>query len=277
MRKDGRRVKNIPAMYAVAPYFMDKRYDAQNMVEVRIPFDPMAHYVHEKRAQGFDVSYLALVIAAFLRTTAELPYLNRFIVNKRVYARSEFAVGMVVLKPGDMDGTMNKMYFELEDDIFAVQKRIDEYVSTNRGQGDTNSTDKVIRILLGIPGLLSFGTGLLKFLDRHGLLPYAIIKASPFHNTMVITNLSSIHTNHIYHHIYEFGTTSLIAAMGNTIEVPKRVKGEIVFEKCMPIGIVMDERICSGTYYARAFNRLSMYLRDPRLLEGPPKAVNRDE
>jgi len=277
MRKDGRLVKNVPAMYAVAPYFMIHRYDAQNMIEVNIPFDPMAHYIHEKRAEGVEISYLALVIAAFLRTTAEFPYLNRFVVNKKIYARNEFSVGMVVLKTGDLDGTMNKMKFELEDDVFTVQRKITEYVEANRVQGDTNDTDRIINILLKIPGLISFGTALLRFWDLHFGLPKAIVDASPFHETMVITNLSSIRTNYIYHHVYEFGTTSMIAAMGNTVEVPKRIKGEIVHEKCMPIGLVMDERICSGTYYARAFNRVSVYLKDPRLLEGPPKVVNHDE
>jgi len=277
MRSDGKLVKNVPAMYAVAPYFMTQRFDAQNMIEVRIPFNPMAHYIHEKRAEGHDISYLALVIAAFVRTIAEFPFLNRFIVNKRIYARNEIAFGMVVLKPGDTDGTMNKMYFEPTDDVFEVQRKITEYVNTNRGEGETNSTDKIINILLKIPGLLTFGTSVLKFWDLHFGLPKVIVDASPFHNTMVITNLSSIRTNHIYHHVYEFGTTSMIVAMGNSVEVPKKVHGEITLEKAMPLGIVMDERIASGSYYAKAFNRVSTYLKNPSLLEGAPKVVNKDE
>ena len=56
-----------------------------------------------------------------------------------------------------------------------------------------------------------------------------------------ITNLASIRTNHIYHHCYEFGTTSVFMAMGNTREVPKRKGDEIVFEKCMPIGVTMRQ------------------------------------
>ena len=85
-----------------------------------------------------------------------------------------------------------------------------------------------------------------------------------------ITNLASIRTNHIYHHCYEFGTTSVFLAMGNTREVPKRKGSEIVFEKCMPIGVTMDERIASGSYFALAFRKMRAYLRDPRLLEVPP-------
>ncbi len=276
MRADGKRIKNFPPMYAVAAHVMAKRSDACNSIELNIPLEPMQNYLRDVRARGHNISHLALIIAAFLRVTAEYPFLNRFVVNKNVYARKEFAVGMVVLKPGQLDGTMNKMYFDLEDDIFTVQKKVDEYVAANREAGDTNATDKLITTLLKIPGLCRLGINLFKFMDNWGLLPYSIIKASPFHTSFVISNLASIRTNHIFHHIYDFGTTSMILTMGNSREVPKRVKGEIVFEKCMPFGLVMDERICSGSYYALAFRRLSEYLNDPRALELPPKVVNHD-
>ena len=276
MRADGKKLKNINPMYAVAAHIMAKRSDACNSIELNIPLEPMQNYLRDVRASGHNISHLALVIAGFVRTTAEYPFLNRFVVNKTIYARNEYAVGMVVLKPGELDGTMNKMYFNLEDDIFQVQKTLDEYVEQNRGTGDTNSTDNLIRILLKIPGLCRFGVCVFKLLDKWGLLPRSIIKASPFHTSFVISNLASIRTNHIFHHIYDFGTTSMILTMGNSREVPKRVNGEITFEKCMPFGLVMDERICSGSYYALAFRRLSEYLRDPSKLEGPPKAVNKE-
>ena len=124
-----------------------------------------------------------------------------------------------------------------------------------------------MKFLLSVPGLLPVGVSFLKFLDRHGLLPKAIIDMSPFHMSFGITNLASIRTNHIYHHCYEFGTTSVFLAMGNTREVAKRKGGEIVFEKCIPIGVTMDERICSGSYFATAFRALKKYLANPELLE----------
>ena len=93
--------------------------------------------------------------------------------------------------------------------------------------------------------------------------------------SMGITNLASIRTNHIYHHCYEFGTTSVFLAMGNTREVPKRKVGEIVFEKCIPIGVTMDERICSGSYFATAFKVLKKYLKQPELLEEKPEILNK--
>ncbi len=275
MRKDGVRVKGADPMYTVAPYIMDKRYDAMNMITLDIPAEPMKSYLNEKRKEGINISHLALFLAAYTRTIAEFPSLNRFIVNKKIYARNEIAVGMVVLKGGKMDhGTMSKMYFEPTDDIFQINAKIEKFVEENRETPENNSTEKLIKVLLSAPGVLNVGVRVFKFMDKFGLLPRSIIEASPFHTSFVVSNLASIRTNHIYHHCYEFGTTSVIMTMGNAREVAKRRGGEIKFEKCIPLGVVMDERICSGSYFALAFRKFRNYLEDPTTLEGPPKVLN---
>ncbi len=276
MRKDGRRLKHTNPMYTVAAHIMSERSDAMNMIELNIPVVPMQNYLGAKRKEGKSISHLALVIAAYVRTVAEFPALNRFIVNKKIYARNELAIGMVVLKPGETDGTMNKMYFDPEDDIFTVNEKINTYIEQNREVGDTNKTDDIIKTLLGIPGLLNIGVKLFKLMDRYGWLPRKLIEASPFHVSMTITNLASIKTNHIYHHVYNFGTTSMIVSMGNLREVPRRSKGEIVFDRCLPLGVVMDERIASGSYFAKAFITMKNYLADPTLLEGAPRVCIRE-
>lgn len=274
MRKDGSRIKITNPIYTVMPYILDKRVDSMNMIELDIPVAPMQDYMHGIRNQGQSMSHLGIVISAYLRTVAEFPLLNRFIVNKRIYQRNEFPVSMVVLKPGEHDGTMNKMFLKMEDTIFQVHEKINEYVETNRLQGDTNSTDRIVTMLLKIPGLCNFAVGVFKLMDRYGLLPKAIIDASPFHTGLCISNLASIRTNHIFHHCYEFGTTSIFITIGNMREVPFRVNGEIQFRRCLPMGVVMDERICSGSYFAAAFSRFKHYLLHPEELEAPPSVVN---
>ena len=276
MRKDGKRVRNVDPMYSLIPYFLVRRYDAMNTISLDIPLEPIQKYLNAQRKNGKNISHLGIIIAAVLRATAEFPALNRFIVNRKIYARNEFSVGMVVLKPGEANDTMNKIYFELEDDIFTVQEKIDRYVEENRRADNENATDRIMRILLAIPGLIRFAADFLMFLDRHNLLPRAIIEASPFHATMGITNLASIRTNYIHHHIYDFGTMGMFISMGNTELVPMNRGGINVLEKCIPLGVVMDERIASGHYFAAAFQRIRSYLKDPSLLEGPPQVVNRD-
>lgn len=277
MRADGKRLKGTDPMYTVAAYIMDKRVDSMNMVTVDIPIAPIKKYLNEKRKQGTPMSHLAVIIAAYLRTAAEYPLLNRFVVNRKIYARNEFCVAMVVLKSGKMDnGTMSKMYFNMEDTLTDVNATINKFVEDNKVVPEKNGTERIIKFLLSMPGILPLGVGLFKWMDKHGLLPKAIIDMSPFHNSLVISDLISIRTNHIYHHVYEFGTSSIFITMGNMREVPRRKGDEIEFERCIPLGIVMDERICSGSYFALALQRMKQYLKDPSLLEVPPEKVNID-
>lgn len=271
MRRDGKKVKVENVEYALTPHIMPDRCDSMNFTEVDIPLKPMQDFLNAKRKEGKRISHLALVLAAYTRVIGEFPQMNRFIINKKVYARKELAVGMVVLKAGKMDnGTMSKVYLDPADSLDEVNEKITKYIEINREDGD-NSTDKLAKILLKIPGLLRFGVNLFRWMDKHGWLPRAIIDASPFHASMSITNLASIRTNHIHHHLYNFGTTGVFLAIGKPREVPRSGEnGEIILEKCMPMGVVMDERICSGSYYAAAFRRFMKYLENPELLEQKP-------
>lgn len=276
MRADGKRVRKADPMYTVAAHIMSKRVDSMNMTTIDIPYEPLQTYINKKRKEGINISHMALVIAAYLRTMSEYPELNRFIVNRKIYQRNEIAVGMVVLRSLESrQGTMSKMFFEYSDTIFDVNDKINTYVNENREAPEKNGTEKIIKFLLSVPGLVNVGVRLFKVMDRYGLLPKFIINMSPFHMSVGITNLASIRTNHIYHHCYEFGTTSVFLAMGNTREVPKRKSGEIIFEKSIPIGVTMDERICSGSYFAAAFKALKKYLKHPELLEEKPDILNK--
>lgn len=273
MRADGKKVKNADAMYLVAAHFMAKRVDSMNMTTIDIPVEPMRQYLNKKRKEGKRYSHMTLFVTAFLHTLAQYPGLNRFVMNKRMYARNEIAIGMVVLKNGKMDqhGAMDKMFFKADNSLDEVDEIINSYVNKNRDEQDENATDKAVRVFLSIPGLVRIGVNFFRFIDRHNLMPKKFIDMSPFHATAVMTNLASIRTNEIYHHVYEFGTTSMSFALGNMREVPVRKKGEIEFVRCIPVGIVMDERIASGSYFALAFHKFQSLLQNPELLEEIPE------
>ena len=268
-RKDGVRVSiNDQPMYHLIPHILTKRYDAMNMCTVDIPVEPLRQYMNEKRREGVRVSHLALVLCAYMRAVEKFPALNRFIVNKKIYQRNEVCASMVVLRPGHENDTFSKIYFEPKTDtIFDVERKIEEYINTTRAAESSNSLDKLIAAIMKFSALTSFLCNLIRWADKHGLLPKSVIDASPFHATLLITNLASIRTNHIYHHVYEFGTTSVAIAMGNLREVPKNTADGIRLERCIPLGIVMDERICSGHYFAQVFAYVKDLLSDPKKLE----------
>ena len=135
-----------------------------------------------------------------------------------------------------------------------------------KAEHQSNSTDKFAKFMFSVPGLPKFVVWLAYHLDKHGLLPRKIIDLSPFHTSMFITNLASIKTSYIHHHCYEFGTTSVFVCMGKP--VPNYISGDLT-RKMMPIGVVMDERICTGYEYAAFCNDFRRYMRLPRMLEYP--------
>ncbi len=277
-RADGKRLKHADPMYSLAAHFMKDRNDALNAITIDVPLEPIDAYIRKAKKEGRSMSHMAVLMAAYNRTVCEFPALNRFIVNKRAYARNEVSIGMVVLRAGATGAeTMSKIYLQPEDTIWDVEERILHYVEENRNADNSNATDKIIRKLVGLPGLARGIICLLKWMDKHNLLPKAIIDASPMHQSMVFTNLASIRTNHIFHHCYNFGTTSIVMAAGNPREVPHRTRsGEIVHVKCLPIGVMMDERVASGYYFASAFRRMKEYLKNPALLEQPPEKIVTD-
>ena len=270
MRCDGRKVTQDEPIYFLIPYFLTHRYDAMNMITVDIPEEPLRKYMNEKRKEGRLVNHMALLITAYLRTLDKFPDLNRFIGNKTIYEHVDKTVAMVVLRPGGGE-SMNKLTLDSSDDLFTVQEKIEAFVDSSRKEEDSHALDKAIHILLKLRFMLGFIMAILRFMDRHGLLPMALVKASPFHASMLISNLASIRTNHIYHHVYEFGTTSVSVTIGTMHEVPKRTTEGVRFERCIPLGVVMDERIASGLYFANAFNYFRKLLQKPEQLETLPE------
>ena len=275
-RADGYRVRGNDAMYELVPYIMPYRYDASNSVTVDIDLDLMQDYIKKCRKKDINMSHMSIIIAGALRIASQNPFLNRFVMNRKIYARNHFCVSFVTLQPGKTSDTVNKLYFNLDDDIFTVNRKVQEAIERTQQPTSQNALDKLMASLVRIPFLVGAAVGVLKFIDKYFTLPFSIINASPFHTSLFITNLASIRTNAIYHHLYEFGTTGIFISMG---QPERRIEknGETVEEKkIMPLGIVTDERIANGHYYGRCFRELNRYYKNPELLEVPPEQVVRD-
>ena len=275
-RADGYRVRTNDAMYELVPYIMPYRYDASNSVTVDIDLDLMQDYIRKCRKKGINMSHMSIIIAGALRIASQNPFLNRSVMNRKIYARNHFCVSFVTLQPGKTSDTVNKLYFNLDDDIFTVNRKVQEAIERTQQPTSQNALDKLMASLVRIPFLVGAAVGVLKFIDKYFTLPFSIINASPFHTSLFITNLASIRTNAIYHHLYEFGTTGIFISMG---QPERRIEknGETVEEKkIMPLGIVTDERIANGHYYGRCFRELNRYYKNPELLETAPEQIVKD-
>lgn len=273
-RPDGIRIRDEVPIYYLIPQFMTERHDAMNMVTVDIPVEPMRRYMNAKRREGVHISHMALILAAYVHLTAEFPSLNRFVINRKIYQHKDLKVSLVVLRSGESanDDTMGKLDLDPKDTVMDIQRKIDEYIRVNTavGEGTETTLDKAMAVFCRLGCLLNIAGRLLRFGDRHGLLPQGLLDVSPFHASVLLTNLASIRTNHVYHHVYDFGTTSMSIAMGNMRDTIKRGPGgKVEIVRTLPLGIVMDERIASGHYFALVFARLKDLLAHPEQLEHP--------
>lgn len=277
-RPDGRAVgSSVDPITRITPYIMVERNDAQCSSTQYIDSDILTEYMRKKRDEGFRVSQMEIIIAAFVRTISQMPQLNRFVVNKKLYARKELTVSLVVLKERSASHVVEttvKGFFDPGDTIYDVSKRIRKLVVENKALQAENGTDKLVNFLLAIPGLLAFMVGFLKLLDRFGCLPKAIINVSPFHTSMFISHMGSIKMDHIHHHIYNFGTTTMFFAIGKK-ETRVRLKrdGSLEGKWCLPIGTVSDERISPGGTMALGFALFNSLLKNPEKLESPPENI----
>jgi len=276
-RADGRAIRGVDPIVMLTPYIMPTRVDAQVNIRLNLDFDVMTQYIRRKREEGIAITYMGLILAAYVRTVAQYPELNRFIMNKRLYARNHLCVSFVTLKKSNdeqIEESVVKLEFDPEDTIFDVSQKLDAAIEKTRAPKDKNRTDVLARFLLSVPLLPNIVVGLARLLDRYGLMPALIHKASPFHTSLFISNMASIGMNYIYHHIYNFGTTGVFVSMGKTeSDVRVNADGSCRSQRIMPLGVVVDERICSGGVYSRAFGFLRSALAHPETLEERPPDV----
>ena len=269
MRPDGKRVKGLTPIVSIIPYIMPQRYDAQNTVTEYIDEEVIKQYIREKRRGGTRLNHMAVIMAAYYKAVQKNPKLNYFIMNRKIYERNHFCVSFVMLKKradGTPDETSLKIYLQPNDTVFTINQRIQDAIAKNNDSTYNNTTDKFVSFLFSVPGLVRFVVWLARNLDKIGLLPRFVIDLSPFHTSLFITNLASIKTSFIHHHCYEFGTTSVFICMGKP--VPGYAAANLD-KKMMPLGVVMDERICTGYEYATFCNDFRYYLRHPEELETP--------
>lgn len=279
-RYDGRLVRTTEPMQRIMPIVMKTRTDSMNMYEDTVDCSGMDAYIKEKAADGIKLTYMHVLIASMVRLLAIRPQLNRFVMGGKIYTRPKIWVSFVVhpTMKDDSAGTTIKLCFEGTESILEIVDKINEAVAKETViRTEKNATDKLLDTLTNLPSPILFAAvNILMWMDRHNMLPTSVLKASPFHTSIFLTNLKSLGINHIYHHVYEFGTTGLFLAMGKERKVAAVEGNSIVPQKHMGFGLVMDERFCDGLYFARSFRMMKKYLHNPALLEEKLEAKMED-
>ncbi len=274
LRSDGKRIKTIDPFMKMTPHIMVERNDAQVMAEFDIRCKTMDEYIFEKRhKENVRFTYMDVLVAAVVRVLAFRPRLNRFIMNGRVFKRNNIQISIAVKKrlTDEDEETTVKLTFTGKESIYEVKEIMEREILANANQSAYNGTDKTAKILTRVPNFfIKLSVGFLKWVDKHGMLPKSIIDVSPFHTSLFLTNMKSIKMDYVYHHVYNFGTTSIFVSMGKEKYVPIVLDpetGKIGVEKIMRSGMVIDERICDGLYNSLSLREFAKLIENPKLLD----------
>ena len=280
-RRDGRLLRTLDPYNALTPYIMKVRSDASNYLSDSVEVTEAERFLREKRAAGYPgIGLIHLFIAAYIRVVAQYPAINRFVSGQRIYARNNIEFVMTIKKELKTEApeTSIKVTFDVQESITDVYRKLNAEIDKFKNEGEATDTDDIAKTLFKLPRLiLKFTVFLLNVLDYFGILPNSIIKASPFHGSVIVTDLGSISLPAIYHHLYNFGNLPVFVAFGvkrKTREIDK--DGELVERKYVDYNFVLDERICDGFYFSQALKMFKSIMRNPGLTDIPPAAVVED-
>ena len=230
----------------ITPYLMPMRCDAQVFLQHNLDYEKMSRYIVSKGREGEKITFMQIIVAAYVRAVSLHPEVNRFIFNKQYFARKNCSVSYTVLKEAQNANSNEvtvRIEFDPKDTIFDVRDRMVAAVEANRGENSDGDVfvDKLLKVLFALPGLPNLVVQLVRVLDRYGLAPGALIKELPFYNSMFITNNASIGLHHVWHHIYNFGTVSAFFGMGSILkEATVDAEGKARMKRWLPIGVTVD-------------------------------------
>ncbi len=279
-RFDGKRLRDIDPIVQITPYLMPQRCDAQVFLEHKLDFEMLSRYIAQKAKEGQKLTFLQIIAAAYVRAVGQHPEINRFIFNKQYYSRNNCSVSYTVLKDAQDFNSAEvtvRVLFDPSDTVFDVRDRMNDAVEKARATEDGDFVIRLAKTVLAIPGLTTAIVALVRFLDRYGLAPKALIGELPFYSGLFVSNNASIGLHHVWHHIYNWGNVSLFMVLGSVLkEASTDAEGKTRMRRWLPMGITADERVCSGAHYAAFFADVMHSLAHPEELEVPPESVKYD-
>lgn len=273
-RRDGALIRDLDSMHFIMPMLYPNRCDNEAFISECIDLTRANQYLEEKNAQDPEYKYnlFQLIVAAMLKTITLRPKMNRFIVNKNMYQRNEVTASFVVKKLFADNGEEALAIIRAggDDTLDSIHDAIYRQVSVCRSEKKDDSS-AAMDAFQRLPRFVAkTGVAFVRFLDRHGWVPNALIATDPYYTSVVLTNLGSIKLHSGYHHLTNWGTNSIFCAVGEKKPRPfYQPDGSVEMRESIDIGLTIDERIADGYYYSKTVRLLRKLLENPELLERP--------
>ena len=274
-RRDATLLRDTDALHFIMGIIYPNRADNEAYIAERVNLEPIKAYLAKKNVEGipFKYTFFHVILTALVKTVTLRPKLNRFYANEIYYQRNKITAGFVIKKEFS-DGSEEAMaLLEAKPDatIDTIHEEIRRQVQATRNEQKMNTTDNSMDILNKLPRFLSkTAIRFIRFLDRHGWCPDFLIGDDPNYSSVFLSNLGSIRLRSGYHHLTNWGTSSLFCIIGEKKWTPLYDQNGLVeMRETVDLGLTVDERIADGYYYSKSIRLFKYLLEHPELLEQP--------
>lgn len=273
-RFDGKYLKDIDSMHFIMPFLYPNRCDNEAFFSFKIDLTKLNEYIEKKNSNNPEYKYnmFQCIITATLKTITLRSKLYYFIHNKKMYKRNEVSAAFTVKQEFDDNGhevlcfihtkpewTIDNLHDELQRQLLKLK---------SKGYRDESSSfmDKFQKLpnFISRP-ILNF----VCYLERKGLVPTSLVETDPYHSTVIFANLGSIGLPSGYHHLTNWGTTSLFIVIGKKERMPFYENDNVSFKDAVELSMTIDERIADGYYFSKSIKMLRYFLEHPELLDKP--------
>ncbi len=273
-RKDAELIdKKIPIFNRMIPYMMRGRNESMISFKEPLILTNMLKFIDQRRDdEGKRLyNYFDILIAAAIRTIAEYPQMNRFIMGGHYYQRNELSCSFVIKTKLSFDEPERNVIIRCrpEDKLTDISARVREGVKESRISNEDDQ-EKAMKILFRFPswivGLIT--RAVIRF-DKWGILPLSMTDLDALHTSLFMANLGSIGLNDApAHHLFEWGTSSIFITSGRMRkkQITDRF-GKVSIEDVLNVCFSIDERISEGFYFSKVVKMFRRLVENPQLLE----------
>ncbi len=228
---------------------LPKRQDAVIYSTLRIHAPHLRDLLNEKGLRFFPY-----VLYACVKTATRHPVMRRFVMGSRFYTHKPLSISTVIKtnKTNEDSNAFVKLFFDADCTPQSVQAVLDQAIYSTRN-GQSHGANGLMKGLSFIPsGFFKLVLWIAQKLDNLDVLPNALIDEDPLHTSLIIANLGSIGGEAVHHHLFNWGTCSIVMSLGTFTE-----------EGHVDIGIAVDERIAEGIGFFKAMDTFKAILEHP--------------
>lgn len=272
-RRWAKRVKDYTGMQQLSCDIKPNRSVSDVFINQKIDVTELMKYLEKKKKKTEGVTFFHAVLAGVGKVYYNRPLLNRFVQDRHLFMHNDVVIAFVA-KTAFNDKAEEQMIclkVEPDDNINTISKKCAEKLGKVRnsdGEVEISGANNVIELIGHWPNIFRVPVfGLLKWMDKKGILPALVEEDNIYYSSIILSNLGRLHSGAIFHNITDFGNSSALATIGEVREEEVIINGKKQVRKFAEFGVNLDERIADGYYFVKSIQLLQHIFDHPEMLE----------